>query len=147
MEDEYSRHGIGAVHQRGGSLQDLYGMDSGSVYLYTVLISPLLAFLADAVVNYDDTVVPQATDDRFRDGGTGGYLRHAGLPRDSADNIGRCPRFQFCWMNHRNGRRHFVQMHFAGKPCNNDGIQFQMFVKYVCGIYILLCVHHCTHAQ
>ena len=147
VEDEDAGHGIGAVHQRGGAFQDLDGMDAGSVDLDAVLIPPLLAFLADAVVHDDHPVVSQAADDRLGDGAAGGDLGHAGLPGDGADDVGRGPRLQIDGLDDRNGDRDFVQMDVAGKARDDQCIQLQVVVEYVRGIRYLLSVHHHAYAQ
>ena len=70
MEDNNTGHGIGAVHQRGGTFHDLNGVNTFAIHFHTVLITPLLAFLTDTVINYQHTVVTQSADDGFGDTAT-----------------------------------------------------------------------------
>ena len=89
VHDQHTGQGVGAVHQRGGPLEYLDGMDGLRVYLYAVLIAPLLSLLADAIVDDDDAVVAQSTYDRLGDAATRGNLADARLTGHSIDDVGR----------------------------------------------------------
>ena len=74
VENDNACHGIGAVHQRGGAFHDFYGVDAFAIHFHTMFITPLLAFLTDAVVDHQYAVVTQSADDGFGDAVTRGNL-------------------------------------------------------------------------
>ena len=65
VEDNDSCHGIGAVHQRGGTFHDFHGMDAFAIHFHAMLITPLLAFLTDTVVDDKHAVVAQTANNGF----------------------------------------------------------------------------------
>ena len=71
VKDDDPGQGVGAVHEAGGAFDDFDGMDVVSVQFDAVFVTPLLAFLPDAVRNDDDPVVAEAADDRFRNTASG----------------------------------------------------------------------------
>ena len=121
-------------------------MYAGAVHLNAVFITPLLALLTDTIGHNYHAVVPQATDDRLRDGSAGCNLRHAGLTGNGTYNICRCPGLQVNGLDNRNWCRYFVQMDVPGKASHHYGIKLQVLVKNICGIRMFLCVHHCAYA-
>jgi len=64
-EADHPCKGIGPVQQAGRTLDHLRALDIVRVYLYAMLIAPLLAFLAQAVIQRQYTVIPQAPDKRL----------------------------------------------------------------------------------
>ena len=123
VEEDNSGHGVGAVHQRGRAFQDFDGVDAGAIHLDTVLVAPLLAFLADAIGHNHHPVIAQAADNRFGNGAAGGNLAYARLPGDGADDVGGSTRLQIDGLNDRDGRRYFFQMDLARETCDYHGIQ------------------------
>ena len=89
VHDQHTGQGVGAIHQRGGTLEYLDGMNSLRVNLYAMLIAPLLSLLADAIVDNDDTVIAQSAYDRLGDTATRGNLADARLTGYSIDDVGR----------------------------------------------------------
>ena len=79
VEDNDTGHGIGAVHQRGGTFHDFHGMDAFAIHFHAMLITPLLAFLTDTVVDDKHTVVTQSTDDGFGNATARADLGNTGL--------------------------------------------------------------------
>ena len=65
MQDEDTSHRIGAIHQRGRTLQYLNRTDCLVVNLQSMFIAPLLTFLTNTVVDHQHTVITQTADDGF----------------------------------------------------------------------------------
>ena len=154
VENHHTGHGIGAIHQRGGTFQNLHGTDSGGIYLHAVLVAPLLTFLAHAVAHDDDAVVAQSADDGFRDGTARGELRQSGQVADGIDDIGRGGGVQLLMADHGNGGRGVLQLGVAGDAGHHDIVQFQMAEEHVGRVFLLLVVMvvllgkaHATHAR
>ena len=104
VHHQHAGHGVAAVEQRGGAFQNLDRVDGLGVNLYAVLVAPLLALLADAVVDHDDAVVAQASDDGLRDAAARGELAHAGLMGHGVDDVGRGRFLQLAGSDHAHGR-------------------------------------------
>ena len=88
MQHQHTCHGIRTIHQRGGTFQYLDGMDSLGIYFNTMLVTPLLSFLTDAVIDCDNAVIAQSTDDGFGDSRACGDLINSRLTGDSVYDIG-----------------------------------------------------------
>ena len=88
MENQYARHGIGAIHQRCRAFQYLHGMNILGIQFNTMFVSPLLSFLPDAVVHNQHPVVSQSPYHRFGNPVARCYLRYAGLLGYYINNIG-----------------------------------------------------------
>ena len=104
MKHDDPRHGVGTVHERCRPLENLHLSHALSVEFQTMLIAPLLSFLAYAVGHADDTIVAQASDDGFRDAAACGDLVHARLFGHSIDDVAGCSLVERLLSDHRNGR-------------------------------------------
>ena len=87
VENNDAGHGIRAVHQRGGSFHDFYGMNAFAIHFHTMLIAPLLAFLADAVVDHQYAVVSQSADDWLGDAASRSDLGYARLTGNGVNDV------------------------------------------------------------
>ena len=102
-----TRHCIRTVHQTGRTFQYLNGMYTLRVYFNAMLIAPLLTFLTHTVIHHYNPVIPQTTNDRFRNASSGSNLRHPGLFGNGIDNICRSLLFQIPLGYIRYGKRSF----------------------------------------
>ena len=66
MQNNYTRHCVRAVHQRGRTFQYLDTVHATAINLYAVLVAPLLSFLAYTFTHDHYAVIAQSADDRFR---------------------------------------------------------------------------------
>ena len=81
---------IRPVGKRGRPFDDF---DAGHVVIVdldTVFVTPLLAFLPDAIIKGNDAVAAESTDHRFGYGRTCCQLLHARKPGNSIDDIRGC---------------------------------------------------------
>ena len=90
MEDDHACHCVGAVHQRGRTLQDFHRADAAAVHFYAMFVAPLLSFLAHALAHYHYTVVAQSADDGFRDAASCGQLADTWLMGNGVNDVRRC---------------------------------------------------------
>ena len=88
VQDDYTSHGVRAIHQRGGAFQDFYRVDCTAINFHAVLIAPLLAFLPYTLAHDDDSIIAQTTDDGFGDSAACGQLAHAWLMGNGIYDIG-----------------------------------------------------------
>ena len=61
----HAGQGIGTVHQRSRTFQNLHRVHVGSIDFHAVLVAPLLSFLSDAVAHHRHAVVAQAANHGF----------------------------------------------------------------------------------
>ena len=74
MENNYSRHSVTAIHKRSRSLKDLRRGNTLRVNLDSMLSSPLIAFLPNAVIDNHDTVETEPANHRLGYSAAGSYL-------------------------------------------------------------------------
>ena len=141
LEDEHAGQGVRAIHERGRSLENLYGVHRGSVYFNAVLVSPLLAFLTDAIVHHHHAVITQSADHGLGDAAAGGNGAQTRLGRQRINDIGRSAPHQISGPNHRDRSGCMFDFGIAGQAGYHYFIQFQMPEKEVGGVRQLLCIH------
>ena len=90
-EYNHAGKGIGTIHQRGWPFKDFHAVDGCSVYLDSVLVAPLLPFLANSVIDHDNPVVAETADYRLGNAAAGCDFGNSGFPCNGADDIGRSP--------------------------------------------------------
>ena len=87
MQYHHASDGITTIHQRSGTFKDFDRMDSCRGYLEAMLVAPLLAFLAYALIDHHHAIVAQATDHGLRDARACADLRQTRLATDGIDEI------------------------------------------------------------
>ena len=166
VEDEHAGHGVGAVHQRGGAFEYLYGMHAFAVYLYAVLSAPLLTFLAHALVHHDDAVVAQSADDGLGDAAACGNLCYTRLTGHGIDDVGRRCLVKFTAADNGNRGRGVLDLGVAGHACHHQFVELEVTVEHVAAVsrmhvvivvlmavvvmlmfMLVLCCHRHAHAQ
>ena len=120
MENEHASHGIGAVHETGGSFLYFYRTDVLSVNLYAMFVAPLLTFLPYAVVDDYQPVVAQSADYGFGDAATGRDLRNTWLVGYGIDDVGRGDGQQVFVGNDVDGGCHVAELAVSGQAGNDD---------------------------
>ena len=92
VHNDDTGHRVGAVHQGGGAFDDLHGVHALAIDLHAVLVAPLLAFLADTVVDHQHAVVAHSANHGLGDAPARGDLRDARIFGDGIDDIakGKC---------------------------------------------------------
>ena len=74
MQNHHACNGVAAIHQGGWTFQNLDGMDAFFIDFKSVLIAPLLPFLTNSLVNYNNAIVTKTTNDWLRNACTCTYL-------------------------------------------------------------------------
>ena len=134
MEDEDAGQGVRTIHQGRRTLENLDGMDAGAVHFDAVLVSPLLALLADAVADHDNPVEAHPADDGLGNAPAGGNLAHAGLRGDGADDVSAGARGQVGRADHRDRGRHLFHFRVTGQARDHGFFELQMPVKHIRGV-------------
>ena len=101
------------------------------VYLYAVLVAPLLSFLADAVVHNSHAVITQSAYNGFGYAAARSNLTNARLMGNGIDDVGGGLRLQLALGNHRHGGRHFVKTALAGEPGNGNLVQPEVLIIHI----------------
>ena len=134
MENEDAGQGIGAIHQGGRTFEDLHRMDTGAIYLYTVLVSPLLAFLPYTVIDHDYTVIAHSADNGLGDAAAGGDFTKTGFGGNGIDDVAAGAGRKIGRTDHRDRCGHFFHLAVSGKAGDNYFIKLQVLVEYICRI-------------
>ena len=89
VHNDDTGHRVGAVHQGGGAFDNLHGVHALAIDLHAVLVAPLLALLADTVVDHQHAVVAHSANDGFGDAPARGDLRNTRIFGDGIDDIAK----------------------------------------------------------
>ena len=158
MQDDDTRHSVGAIHQRGRSFQYLYGVNAVAIHLHTMFVAPLLTFLSDTFAHHHYAVVTQSADNRFRDATTRSQLTDAWLMANGINHIGCgcgpehlrsdnahgcCGVLQFGVARHSR-YCHFVQIQMTEE---HIGRVFRMMMMLMLVIMIILSCHCRAYTQ
>ena len=154
VQDDHAGHGVRAVHQRGGSLQNLYRVHGSAVYLYAVLVAPLLTFLAHTFAHHHHAVVSQSADDGLRDGTTRRQLGNTRQFGYGVNDVCRCRRTQFLRTDNADGCRGILQLRVASDTRYHQLVQLQVTEEYIRRVllvvmmfYIILSCHCGAYTQ
>ena len=121
-------------------------MHSGAIHLNAVFVSPLLAFLAEAVAHHYHAVVTHSSDNGLGDAASGTDLAHARLGGNDMDDVSSRPGGKVCGPNHGNGRTHFLHLGVSCQARNHYLFQLQVFKEHICGVRFALLSSR-RHAQ
>ena len=107
---------------------------TGAIYLYTVLVSPLLAFLPYTVIDHDYTVIAHSANNGLGDAAAGGDFTKTGFGGNGIDDIAAGTGRKIGRTDHRDRCGHFFHLAVSGKAGDNYFIKLQVLVEYICRI-------------
>ena len=90
MQNHDTCDGVATIHERSGALENLDRMDGFSSHFEAMLVAPLLAFLAYALIDHHHAIVAQASDHGLGDARACADLRKSRVTADGIDEVAAC---------------------------------------------------------